>query len=48
MSTDNVKLITKCIGVVAAIAGAVTLIATGHGNESGWGWLIFLAFMISA
>ena len=47
MNSANVRIIAKCISIVAAVAGAVTLIVTGHGDESGWGWLIFLAFLLS-
>lgn len=47
MNAKTVEQIVKCITVVTAVAGAVTLIVTGHGNESGWGWLVLLAFMLT-
>ena len=38
-------IISSKLVPVAAIAGAVTIIATGH--DTGWGWLIFLAFLLT-
>lgn len=44
---DIVYAISRAAVPIAAIIGAVTIIVTGHGNESGWGWLVLLAFMLT-
>lgn len=42
---DTIVGVARRIVAIAAIVGAVYLLATGHVNESGWGWLVFLAFL---
>ncbi len=34
----------RCVAI-AAIAGVVYLITTGHVNDQGWGWLVFIAIL---
>lgn len=45
--SDIVAAVGRRCVAIAAIVGAVYLIATGHVHEEGWGWLIFLAFFVS-
>lgn len=42
---ELVAAVSRRVVAVSAIIGAVYLIATGHVNESGWGWLVLLAFL---
>lgn len=42
---STLSIIAKRCVAIAAIAGVVYLIATGHVNDQGWGWLVFIAIL---
>lgn len=39
---SKLNLCLRAVIILSCISGAVYLLT--HGNENGWGWLIFIAF----